>query len=105
TVHGHLKDLRAFVRWLHQEDYIAVLPKVPLPKLPHTLFPILSDAELRRIFASRQLSTDTEIGKRNRALFAFMLDTGVRLAEVTGLTYEELYLGDGMAKIRGKGSR
>jgi site-specific recombinase XerD len=105
TVHGHLKDLRAFVRWLHAEGHLADLPKVPLPKLPRTLFPVLSDEELARIYHSRQLSIETEIGKRNRALFSFMLDTGVRLAEVTGLTYEDLYLTDGMAKIWGKGSR
>ena len=105
TVHGHLKDLRAFVRWLHQEEHLDVLPKVPLPKLPQTLFPILNDSELKLIFASQQLSVDTEIGKRNRALFCFMLDSGVRLAEVTGLTLEDLFLDEGMAKIRGKGSR
>jgi site-specific recombinase XerD len=105
TTHGHLKDMRAFVRWLHEEGHIPELPKVPIPKLPQTLFPVLSDAELTLIYQSTQLSTETEIGKRNRALFSFMLDTGVRLAEVTGLKYEDLYLQDGMAKIWGKGSR
>ena len=72
---------------------------MPIPKLPQTLFPVLTDTELSQIFQSRQLSTDTEIGKRNRALLAFMLDTGVRLAEVPGLKYEDVYLSDGMAKI------
>jgi integrase/recombinase XerD len=105
TTHGHLKDMRALVRWLNEEGHIADVPKVPIPKLPQTLFPVLSDAELTLIYQSTQLSTETEIGKRNRALFSFMLDTGVRLAEVAGLKYEDLYLHDGMAKIWGKGSR
>lgn len=33
TTHGHLKDMRAFVRWLHEERHIPELPKVPIPKL------------------------------------------------------------------------
>ncbi len=105
TTHGHLKDMRAFVRWLYEEGHLAEIPKVPMPKLPQTLFPVLTDAEMSLIFQSRQLDVETEIGKRNRALFSFMLDTGVRLGEITGLNYEDLLLSDGMAKIRGKGSR
>ncbi len=105
TVHGHLKDMRAFVRWLHEEGLLPAVPKVPMPKLPQTLFPVLTDAELRQILQSQQLNVTTEIGKRNRALVMFMLDTGVRLAEVAGLKREDLYFNEGMAKIRGKGSR
>jgi integrase/recombinase XerD len=81
------------------------LPKIYLPKLPHTLFPILSDEELVKIFSTEQLSTDIEIGKRNRALISFMLDTGVRLAEVADLKLEDVAVADGVAKVWGKGSR
>jgi site-specific recombinase XerD len=105
TTHGHLKDLRAFVRWLYGEELIEQLPKVPIPKLPRTLFPILSDDELTMIFTCAQTDPISEIGKRNRALVMFMLDTGVRLAEVASLTPADLYLADNMAKIWGKGSR
>lgn len=105
TIHGNLKDFRAFVRWLHEEELLVALPKVPIPKLPQTLFPVLTDDELTRIFQCQQTEASTEIGKRNRALLMFMLDTGVRLAEVSGLAYEDLHLNDGMAKIHGKGSR
>ena len=105
SVHGNLKDLRAVVRWLHEEQLLDELPKVPIPKLPQTLFTVLTEAELALIFQSKQLDTSTEIGKRNRALFSFLLDTGVRLAEVTSLTYGDMLLADGMAKVSGKGSR
>ncbi len=66
-----------------------------MPKLPQTLFPVLSNDEPARIYQSRQLATDTEIGKRNRALLRFRLDTGVRKAEVTIVKYEDVYLADG----------
>ena len=105
TIHGHFKDLRAFVRWLHEEELITVVPKVPIPKLPQTLFPVLTDDELLAIFRSRHLDSSTEIGKRNRALLLFMLDTGVRLAEVASLSRTDLHLTECLAKIWGKGSR
>jgi site-specific recombinase XerD len=105
TIHGLIKDLRAFVRWLHENDRLETLPKIYLPKLPQTLFPILSDEDLIKIFSTEQMSQTTEIGKRNHAVIAFMLDTGVRLGEVAALKLDDIHLEDGLAKVWGKGSR
>lgn len=104
-IHGVMKDWRAFVRWAHEEEYITTLPKVPVPKLPQNLFPILSEDDLASIFQTKQLSTSTEIGKRNRALISLMLDTGIRLAEAAGLSPSDIDLQRGMAKVRGKGNK
>jgi len=104
-IHGIMKDWRAFCRWALEEDLIEALPKVPVPRLPQHLFPVLTETELATIFNSKQLDVHTEIGKRNRAMIAFMLDTGVRLAEVTGLGIDDLNLREGMAKVRGKGNK
>lgn len=100
-LHGTMKDLRAFCNWLVTVEFLDRAPKVLVPKLPQTLFPVLSDADLLKIFSTRQLSSKTEIGCRNRALIAFMLDTGVRLSEVTSLTLDDLDLKEGMAKVVG----
>lgn len=104
-IHGLLKDMRAFLNWLVEEEILEKAPKVPVPKLPQTLFPILSDAELARVFGTRQLDPKSEIGIRNRALIAFLLDTGVRRAEVAALTTGDITLQDGMAKVSGKGRK
>lgn len=103
TIHGLLNDIRAFVRWLVDAGKLETLPTIHLPKLPQTLFPILSDEELVAIFSSQQMAQDTEIGKRNRALISFMLDPGVRLAEVADLKLEDVHLPDGVAKVWGRG--
>jgi site-specific recombinase XerD len=105
TIHGHLKDLRAFTRWLHENDKLNALPKIYLPTLPQTLFPILSEEDLRKVYQTKQMTLETEIGKRNRALISFMLDSGTRMAEVAGLKYQDLYLSEGVAQISGKGHR
>jgi site-specific recombinase XerD len=102
---GTMTDMCAFVRWLHEAEHIDTLPKVPINKLPEVFFPILSDADLDAIFATKQLSLSTEIGTRNRALIAFMLDTGVRRAEVANLELGNLDLAEGQARIVGKGRK
>ncbi len=104
-IHGTMTDMRAFARWLHEEGHIETLPKVPVNKLPQVFFPILSDVELDAIFATKQLSLDSEIGTRNRALIAFMLDTGVRRTEVANLELKDLDLAEGQARIIGKGRK
>ena len=104
-IHGTMTDMRAFIRWLHEEEHIDRLPKVPVNKLPQVFFPILSDEELDRVFSCKQLSPSTEIGVRNRALIAFMLDTGVRRSEVANLELDQLDLREGQARIVGKGRK
>jgi integrase/recombinase XerD len=105
TIHGHLKDLRAVVRWLHQEELLEKIPRIVLPRLPQTMFPILSDTDLQVVFASPLLNSDSEAGLRNRALFAFMLDTATRMSEVATLQWQQLDLKDGSAKVLGKGNK
>jgi site-specific recombinase XerD len=104
-IRGTMTDMRALARWLHEEGHITDLPKVPVNKLPQVFFPILSDAELDTIFATKQLTLATEIGTRNRAMIAFMLDTGVRRAEVANLELENLDTQEGQARIIGKGRK
>jgi len=104
-VHGALKDLKAFMRWCQEDGLIDSVPKVPVPRLPHVLFPVLSEPELDSIFRSTYLSGNSELAIRNRALMAFMLDTGVRLSEASSLTLANLNMKMGEAKIRGKGNK
>lgn len=104
-IHGIMTDMRAFARWMYEEGHITELPKVPVNKLPQVFFEILSDEELDAIFATKQLSLSTEIGTRNRAMIAFMLDTGVRRTEAANLELEHLDLAEGQARIIGKGRK
>jgi integrase/recombinase XerC len=108
-VAGHLKDLRAFVRWCADEERGLVTWKVtvPRPKVPDTFFPVLSDEELLRVWRSKRLVGDQEFQVRNRALIALFLDTGLRLGELAGLTPGDIH-GSGSLRfvhVLGKGGR
>jgi integrase/recombinase XerD len=74
-------------------------------KLPQTSFATLSEQDLLKVFSAKQLSPKTEVGRRNRALIAFMLDTGVRLSEVANITLADIDIKEGMAKVVGKGRK
>lgn len=104
-IHGSMTDMRAFARWLHEEGHIDQLPKVPVNNLPQVFFEILSDEDLDKIFATKQLSLATEIGTRNRAMIAFMLDTGVRRTEAANLELKDVDTQEGQARIIGKGRK
>ena len=103
-VHGHLKDLRAFVRWCAEEGLVDWKVRVPLPKLPETFFPTLEDEELVAIFSCQHLGGRSDYAVRNRALFALLLDTGIRLGELAGLTPADIVARQGV-RVVGKGAK
>jgi len=105
SIQGRIKDMRAWLRWLDEEDWIERAPKVTIQKVPQTLFPILSDAELVRLFSCPHLTAKGEQGIRNRALVALLLDSAIRRAELIALTPADLLLADGLIRVTGKGSK
>ncbi len=105
TIHARLKDVRAFCRFLVDEEVLPKLPKVALPKLPEELFPILSDEQLQMLFSCRHLASPGPQAVRNRALVALLLDTGMRLSDATGICLADLDLDNHLLKVRGKGNK
>ncbi len=106
-LHGRLRDLRAFIGWCMDEErgLIDWRVKVIIPKLPEEDFPIFSDAELVAIFSTPHLTAKGEQGIRNRALVGLLLDTGMRLGELAGLSPADLEMEDRLLKVTGKGNR
>jgi site-specific recombinase XerD len=51
------------------------------------------------------LDPSTDVGARQRAMFCLMLESGLRLAEVSGLTVDDVHLKDMYVQVRGKGGK
>ncbi len=81
-----MKTCRAFCCCAVKEGHIDTVTKVLVSRLLQQLVPILSEGELATIFICKQLDSRIEIGKRNHALIAFVLDNWVRLSEIPSLT-------------------
>lgn len=89
-----MRDVKAFVRFMLDEELVERNIKVKLPKLPQTLFPVLTKDELETIWQTPQLTYPGAMGKRNRAIAGLMLDTGLRRWEVVSLTPGDINVDD-----------
>jgi integrase/recombinase XerC len=104
-ISGNLKALRAFCAWLLDEELITRRVKVPLPKTPKRLFPILTDEDIQKIWACEQMRFRGSLGKRNRALLALMFDTGLRRSEICGLRVADVDMDNQLVTVIGKGDK
>lgn len=73
-------------------------PAVKAPPVP-----VLSDEELSALM--KAVNGKTFLQRRDEAIVRFLLDTGVRVSELCGLTVEGVDLDNGMALVTGKGSK
>ena len=104
TVHGHVRTLRAFFKWLVVEGLTQNNPANDLkpPKVVRKVVSTLSDEEIRAILNTFGTSpTDA----RNRALFMILLDTGLRIGELVNLKMEDVHMDEGYLKVLGKGKK
>jgi site-specific recombinase XerD len=77
---------------------------LPQKRFDRDLVAFLSAAEVEALLAAPD--TSTRLGRRDRALLLLMVQTGLRLAEVTNLTAEALVLGAGAhVRCHGKGRK
>jgi site-specific recombinase XerD len=108
-VHAAYRTLRAFFRWLVNEE---VLPpewknpmlKVKPPKVAIEPLEPVSIEDVRALTSTCQRGQFT--GERDRAIFLFLLDTGARAQELCNTATEDTDLNTGSVVIRyGKGGK
>ena len=99
------RSLQQLFRWLVDEEEIVANPMARMrpPKVPEQPVAVLSLDEQRRLLATCEGRTFED--RRDAAIFRVFIDTGARLAEVTGLLVATLELDDGMLLVMGKGRR
>jgi integrase len=73
------------------------------PTVPEQPVPVLTDAELSRLLATCDGASFEN--RRDEAIIRIFVDTGIRAAELIGLTLDEVDLGAQLAQVRGKGGR
>jgi len=100
SINTYVRGVKSFWSWLKREGIIKNNPlaSVPAPKIPKKLPKILTEDELIRVLkiASRD--------DRDYAIISLLLDSGIRLGELTRLTPDDVS-NDGRVKVFGKGSK
>lgn len=105
TVKVRYRGLHRFCSWLVDEGELDSNPMATLspPTLKMKPVPVITDEEL---VALLKACVGKEFAdRRDEALIRLLLDCGVRISEACGLLLDQLDLDQGMAIVKGKGSK
>lgn len=98
-VNNHARAIRTFCRFLHAEDYSPDVVQFQMPKIAKKKLPVLSEIELKKVL----MACTT---KRDKALVMFMVDSGVRRAELCALNWGDVDISSGLVRVwKGKGGK
>lgn len=102
TVQVRFMGMGRFCRWLIDEDELADNPLRGLrrPEVPEKPVPVLTDNELVMLIKACQGKDFAD--RRDEAIIRFLLDCGVRVSELCGVTLNDLDLDNGAALVTGK---
>ena len=102
TISAHVRALKAFWSWSTEEYHLDENPmkRIRQPKRNISTPKSIDYKDFVKLF---NVCTDDAMGDRDRAILAFLADTGCRLQGIRTLTFEHLYLGDKRALVHEKG--
>ena len=105
TVARKIASIRAFYKFLYQEELIEYNPidNIPSPKQDKKLPDFLYEDEVENIL--RGIKIDTPAGFRNRIILELLWVTGMRISELSSLNYENLNLEQNEIRVFGKGAK
>lgn len=105
TIRTRYKGLHRFLGWCVEEGELDAHPMkgLDVPHAPAKPVPILSDEELAALLKACGGKAWTDL--RDTAVVRLLLDCGIRVSELSGLTVANLDLDREMALVKGKGSR
>ena len=102
TVKQHLAAIRMLFNWLILGQIMPSNPASAVRGPKHVVkkgkTPVLSAEEVRLLFES--IDTSTPIGKRDRALLAFLLYTFSRISAAVGMNIEDVFVQDRRTWVR-----
>jgi tyrosine recombinase XerD len=100
-----ISGIKSFYRFLQLENLTEKDPTELLeaPKIGLKLPDFLTLNEINAIIESIDLSLPE--GRRNRAILETLYSCGLRVSELTGVRFSDMYLDEGFIRVLGKGSK
>jgi integrase/recombinase XerC len=112
TLHNHVSGLRALCRYWVVNGRLKSNPfsGAPLPRLERRLPQFLTEEQARTLLASPQRllesgGCDAFTACRDRLAMEVLYGAGLRVSELVGLNYGDVDLGEGVARVTGKGRK
>lgn len=98
TIHGYARSVRAYVHFLANEGYIPAVVRFDMPKIKKRRLPSFDAEDVVALLEKCNV--------RETAVIMFMVDTGVRLTEMTNIRQCDFNMTTGKVKIiDGKGGK
>ncbi|MCD8740566.1 tyrosine-type recombinase/integrase [Mucilaginibacter roseus] len=104
SVNRKVATLRKYFKFLLQEQVIDVNPaaRVNTPKVPKTLPVVVEDYKLARMLDNETVFDGSFESQRDKLVIELLFGTGIRLAELLGLTDADYNAHEGTIKVLGK---
>jgi integrase/recombinase XerC len=105
TAYNRYSGLRQFYRWLVDEEEIDRSPMADMkpPAISDKPIHVLTEDQLRALLDT--CKGKDFVSRRDNAIIRLFLDTGVRRAEMAGLTVDDIDVREQVAQVLGKGRR
>lgn len=105
TEYRNYSGLRQFFGWCVREDELDVSPmaNVRPPKVPEPRTQMLTSAQMKALLAG--CAGKSFVDRRDTAIILLLADTGMRRAELAGLSVGDLDLHGRVVEVAGKGDR
>ena len=103
TINTNLRAWRAFFNFLHGEGFIGQAPRITILKTEQNDIETFSKAQMKRLLDQPDRSTFT--GYRDYVIMLTLLDTGMRLSELAGLTTSDADFKARLILVNGKGRK
>ena len=105
TISRKISSLRTFYKYLFKIQKVDSNPgeSLVLPKRPKSLPKFLTAYEVEQILNS--INIETPAGYRNKTILELLWATGMRVSELSGLNFEDLYLDENEIRVFGKGAK
>ena len=110
TMHHYYVVLANFFGWVVREGFLTENPtaKIKVAKPKDKVIKPYTHEEIIRMLAVCDKDYEHNakfLGSRNRAIILVLLDAGVRLSEMIGMTLDDINTSNGNIRVMGKGSK
>ena len=110
TMHHYFVVLANFFGWVVREGFLKESPtaKIKVAKPKVKVIKPYTPEEISRMIGVCDCEYEHNakfLGSRNKAIILVLLDSGVRLSELIGMTLEDVNTSNGNIRVMGKGSK
>ena len=100
-----VSGIKSFFRYLMRQGRVkgGGIINVRTPKKERRLPKVSSQAQMLTLLSAS--FPESELGRRNHAIIAFLYGTGARVSELVGLNRGDVDFKTGLVKLKGKGNR